>query len=119
MVGRDGIGCGVPGLVLLSAVDTATGVELLPWEMEALFWNHMDHARTCQNAMIHANLDLPSKTGGFGNEWARRNVRLVSLPDVFRNLSHQNRVNQCEGRASWPLGRHANVSPTPSTVWDG
>ena len=90
------VACGVPALELAEVCDTATGVELSPMEWEALFWNHLDHARHCQNMMIRLNRNLGSKGEGFGNEWARRNVRLVSLPTGFGNLSHQNRVNQCE-----------------------
>lgn len=90
------VACGVPALELAKVCDTATGVELSPMEWEALFWNHLDHARHCQNMMIRLNRNLSSKGEGFGNEWARKNVRLVSLPTGFRNLSHQNRVNQCE-----------------------
>lgn len=96
MARRNETGCGVPGLLAVSVRDHRTGKELLPWQWEALAWSHLDHARQCQNAMIRGNLDLPERDGGFGNEWARRNIRLVSLPHGFRNLSHQNRVNQCE-----------------------
>lgn len=96
MGGKGEIACGVPGLEPVLVRDSGTGVELDPEEYEALFWSHLDHARRCQNMMIQMNDDLTAKGDGFGNEWARRNVRLVSLPSSFRNLSHQNRVNQCE-----------------------
>ncbi|MCH9276799.1 transposase [Bifidobacterium amazonense] len=90
------VACGVPALEPIRVTDTMTGVELAPMDVEALFWNHLDRARHCQNMMIRLNTGLSAKGEGFGNEWARKNVCLVSLPALFRNLSHQNRVNQCE-----------------------
>ena len=90
------IACGVPSLEAVSVLDSASGRELDVVESQELFWDHLDHARQCQNMMIQRNTNLESKGDGFGNEWARKHVSLSSLPVSFRNLSHQNRVNQCE-----------------------
>ena len=90
------VACGVPSLESVKVQDSATGRELDVIESQELFWNHLDHARQCQNMMIQHNTNLTAKGDGFGNEWARKHVLLSSLPTEFRNLSHQNRVNQCE-----------------------
>ena len=90
------VACGVPSLEPVRVLDTTTGRELDVVEAQELFWNHLDHARQCQNMMIRSNTGMTVKGSGFGNEWARKHVSLSSLPESFRNLSHQNRVNQCE-----------------------
>lgn len=93
------IACAVPDLHDYRLYDHRTGEPLDPVEAETLLWLHLDHCRQCQNRMIHDPRNRNLKRGGNagrGNEWARKNVACTSLPSKFRNLSHQNRVNQTE-----------------------
>lgn len=93
------IACGIPDLRDYRLYDHRTGNPIDPVEAETLLWLHLDHCRQCQNRMVQdpRNRGLNrSGNAGRGNEWARKNIALTGLPSKFRNLSHQNRVNQCE-----------------------